>query len=127
VVEEKRVPRAVTRRRTAIYAQDVLRCRSGYRPPVGALDAGETWTSKLPWGRDNGVVAADIPGCFDHLDPAWILRRLAERLEERALLRLIKPWRKAGGRDTDGTGRPPTTGSPQGGVGSPILAHLSLP
>ena len=48
---------------------------------------------------------------------------LAERIDDRALRRLIKKWLKAGVLDTDGTVRHPATGSPQGGVVSPLLAN----
>ena len=125
VVEDTLVHLAVTRRLTAIYAQDFLRCRSGYRPHVGALDAVDALTITRQCGRDHWVVEADITGFFDHIDQEWILRMLAERLDDRALLRLIKQWLKAGGLDTDGTVRHPATGSPQGGVVSPILANVS--
>ena len=64
-VEEKLRPRAVTRRLTALYEQDCLRCSSGYRPHLGAQEAVDTLTRKLPCGQDNGVVEADLKGCFD--------------------------------------------------------------
>ena len=126
VVEEKLGQLAVTRRLTALYAQDFLRCSYGYRPHVGALDAVDAWTIKRQFGRYNWVVEADITGFFDTIDHEWLLRMLAERLDDRALLRLIKQWRKAGVLDTDGTVRHPATGSPQGGVVSPILANVSV-
>jgi RNA-directed DNA polymerase len=49
---------------------------------------------------------------------------VAERMEDRARRRLIKKWRTAGG--LDGTVRPPATGSPPGGVVSPLLANVSV-
>jgi RNA-directed DNA polymerase len=127
VVEEKLVQLAVTRLLTAIDEQDFLRWSYGYRPHVGALDAVDTLTITLQCGRDNWGVEADITGFCDNIDHAWILRMLAERIDDRALLRLIKKWLKAGGLDTDGTVRHPATGSPQGGTVSPILANVSVP
>ncbi len=126
VVEDKLVQLAVTRLLTAIYEQDFLRCSYGYRPHVGALDAVDALTIKLQFGRYNWVVEADITGFFDNIDHEWILRMLAERIDDRALIRLIKKWLKAGVLDTDGTVRHPATGSPQGGVVSPILANVYL-
>jgi len=126
VVEDTLVPLAITRRLTAIYEQDCLRCRYGYRPHVGALEAVDALTITRQCGRDNWVVEADITGFFATIDHAWLLRRLAERIDDRALRRLIKKWLKAGGLDPDGTVRHPATGSPQGGVVSPILANVSL-
>ena len=125
-VEDTRLQLAVTRLLTASDAQDVLRCREGYRPHMGAVDAGDTRTITRPLGRDHGVVAAAMQGCFDAIDQAWMLRRVAERLEDRALRRVIKTWLNAGRRDTDGTVRPPVTGTPHGGTVAPILAHVYL-
>jgi hypothetical protein len=52
---------------------------------------------------------------------------LRERLEARALLRLIRTWLQAGMRETDGHVVHPETGSPQGGCLSPVRAHGSVP
>jgi len=51
---------------------------------------------------------------------------LRERIDDRPCLGLIRTWLKAGVRDTDGQGLHPVTGLPQGGIVSPVLAHLSL-
>ena len=64
-VEDTRLQLAVTRLLTAIDAPECLRCRDGYRPHMGALDAVDTLTIKRQCGRDNGVVEADITGFFD--------------------------------------------------------------
>ena len=48
---------------------------------------------------------------------------LAERIDDGALLRLIRKWLKAGVLDTDGTVLHPATGTPQGGTVSPVLAN----
>src|SRR5712691_482501 len=53
-------------------------------------------------------------------------RMLAERIDDGALLRLIRKWLKAGGLDTDGQVLHPVTGTPQGGTVSPILANVFL-
>ena len=59
-VDAPRLPRAVARLLDVIYAQDFLRCSYGYRPKVGALDAVDTLTIKLQFGRYAWVVEADI-------------------------------------------------------------------
>jgi RNA-directed DNA polymerase len=64
--EDTLLHRAVARLLEAIYAQDFLRCRSGYRPHVGALDAVDTLPIKLQCGRDAWVVEADIKKFLDH-------------------------------------------------------------
>jgi RNA-directed DNA polymerase len=72
------------------------------------------------------LVEADIQGFFDHMDHAWLLDMLRVRLDERAFLKLIRKWLKAGVVETDGQGIHPETGPPQGGTVSPGLAHVYL-
>lgn len=72
------------------------------------------------------MVEADIQGFFDHRDHGWRLERLRVRLDARACLGLIRTWLKAGLLETDGRGIHPDTGTPQGGVLSPVFATVSL-
>ena len=51
---------------------------------------------------------------------------LEQRIEDKAFLRLIKKWLKAGILKQDGQVEHPVTGSPQGGIISPILANIYL-
>ena len=125
-VEDKLLQLAVLRILEAIFEQDFLRCSYGYRRRVGALDAVDWLTIKLQFGRYHYVVEADIKGFFDHIDHDWMLRMLAERIDDRALLRLIRKWLKAGVLEADGKVVHPATGTPQGGIVSPILANVYL-
>ena len=125
-VEDKLLQLAVLRILEAIFEQDFLRCSYGYRRRVGALDAVDWLTIKLQFGRYHYVVEADIKGFFDHNDHNWMLRMLAERIDDRALLRLIRKWLKAGVLEADGKVVHPATGTPQGGIVSPILANVYL-
>ena len=54
------------------------------------------------------------------------MRMLAERIDDQAILRLIKKWLKAGVLDTDGKVLRPEGGTPQGGIISPLLANVYL-
>ena len=83
-------------------------------------------TIKRPFGPDHVVVEADIKGCFDTIQHDGLIRMLEERLEDGAWLRRIRQWLTAGVRETDGQVIHPVTGTPQGGVISPILAHVYL-
>jgi RNA-directed DNA polymerase len=125
-VEDQLLQLAVARLLEAIYEQDVRRWSDGYRPQVGALEAVDTLTIKRQCGRYAWVVEADIKQVFDTIDHDWMVRMLVERIDDGALLRLIRKWLKAGVLDTDGTGLHPVTGTPQGGTVSPILAHVFL-
>jgi len=126
VVEDKLLQLAVTRILEAIYEQDFLRCSYGYRPNKGALDAVDKLTVKLQFGRYNFVVEADIKGFFDNIDHQRLLELLSLRIADRSLLRLINKWLKAGVLDTDGKVIHPASGTPQGGIISPMLANVYL-
>jgi RNA-directed DNA polymerase len=126
VVEDKLLQLAVTRILEAIYEQDFLRCSYGYRPNKGALDAVDKLTIKLQFGKYNFVVEADIQGFFDHLDQDELVAMLSRRIGDQSLLRLIQKWLRAGVLDTDGKVSHPLTGTPQGGIVSPILANVYL-
>lgn len=124
--QDKLLQVAAKRLLEAIFEQDFLQNSFGYRPGVGALDAVDKLTVKLQFGRYNYVVEADIKGFFDNLDHDWLLKMLAERVDDKALLWLIGKWLKAGVLDTDGKVLHPETGTPQGGIISPILANVYL-
>jgi len=124
--EDKLLQLAVARILGAIYEQDFLRCSYGYRPNVGPLDAVDKLTIKLQFGQYNFVVEADIQGFFDNISHEWMERMLEERVDDRAFVRLIRKWLKAGVLDTDGQVIHPVTGTPQGGIVSPILANVYL-
>jgi group II intron reverse transcriptase/maturase len=126
VVEDKLLQLAVTRILEAIYEQDFLRCSYGYRPNKGALDAVDKLTVKLQFGRYNFVVEADIKGFFDNIDHQRLMELLSLRIADQSLLRLIKKWLKAGVLDTDGMVIHPASGTPQGGIVSPMLANVYL-
>jgi len=125
-VEDKLLQVAVTRLLEAIYEQDFLRCSYGYRPGVGAVDAVDELTVKLQFGHYHYVVEADIKGFFDTRNQEWLVRMLAERIDDRAFLGLIHKWLRAGILDTTGAILHPVTGTPQGGVVSPVLSNVYL-
>jgi RNA-directed DNA polymerase len=126
VTEDKLLQRAVARILEAIYEQDFLPCSFGYRPGVGAHDALDCIRVKLQCGKYRYVVEADIKGYFNNINHDWLMRMLELRIDDQPFLRIIKKWLKAGVLETDGTVAHPVTGSPQGGVISPILANVYL-
>jgi RNA-directed DNA polymerase len=125
-VEDKLLQVAATRLLAAIYEQDFLPCSYGYRPGMGALEAVDKLTVKLQFGYYHYVVEADIKGFFDTMDHDWVIRMLAERIDDCAFLGLIRKWLRAGILDTTGAILHPVTGTPQGGVVSPILSNVYL-
>ena len=114
--EDKLLQLAVKRLLESIYEQDFLRCSYGYRPNLSPLDAVDKLTLKLQFGQYHVIVEADIRGFFDNLNQDWLLKMLAQRVDDQALLRLILKWLKAGILETDGQVILPHTGTPQGGL-----------
>ncbi len=126
VVEDKLLQRAVARILTAIFEQDFLRCSYGYRPHVGAREAVDKLTGTLQFGTYHHVAEVDLENFFGTLDHDWLLRMLEQRIDDRPFVRLIRKWLKAGVLETDGQVIHPATGTPQGGVVSPVLANIYL-
>ncbi len=125
-LEDRLVQSAVAKVLTAIYEQDFLDCSYGYRAGRSAHDAVSELTRELQFGPYHTIVEADIRGFFDHMGHDWLLEMLAQRIDDRAFLGLIRKWLKAGILETDGKVIHPETGTPQGGIVSPILANVYL-
>jgi RNA-directed DNA polymerase len=125
-LEDKLLQMAVTQLLLAIYEVDFLPCSYGYRPGLGAHDAIKALSDELQWGGHHFVVEADIKGFFEHLRWDWLERMLAQRINDGALLNLIRKWLRAGILEEDGKVIHPQTGTPQGGVISPVLANIYL-
>jgi group II intron reverse transcriptase/maturase len=125
-LEDKLLQIAVSLILRAIYEEDFLSCSYGYRPKIGAHDAIKALTHELQFGRYGYVVEADIRGFFDNIDHQWMIRMLEHRIDDRRFVRLIKKWLKAGILEKDGKVLHPATGTPQGGIVSPVLANVYL-
>ena len=80
----------------------------------------------LQYGKYGYVVEADIKGFFNHMNHDWLLRMLKERIDDAPFLNLIQKWLRAGILETDGKIIHPETGTPQGGIVSPVLANVYL-
>lgn len=96
----------------------------GYRPGVSALDAvaaarRNCWA--VPW-----VVDVDIRGFFDTIDHSLLLKAVRRHVTESWQILYIERWLKAPVLMTDGTVVERDSGTPQGGVISPLLANLFL-
>lgn len=125
-LEDKLVQLCCTRILTSIYEQDFLPNSYGYRPGKGAKDAVTDLGFNLQYGSYGYAVEADIKGYFDRIDHSWLLEMLKQRIDDSAFLGLITQWLKAGILDIDGEVIHPVTGSPQGGIVSPVLANVYL-
>jgi len=124
-LEDTLVQLACAKVLNAMYAQDFLGCSTGYRPHRRAKETVADLTCTLQYGWYGSRVEADINSFFDHSDQDWLREMRAQRMDDKALRNVIRPWLTAGRLDTDGTILDPETGTPQGGVVSPILANVS--
>jgi RNA-directed DNA polymerase len=125
-LEDKLLQIAVSKMLVSIYEQDFLDGSWGYRPGRGPREASRRLANDLYRGLYGWVVEADIRGFFDSIDHGWMLRMLEERVDDKALVRLIGKWLKAGVLEEDGKVIHPATGTPQGGIISPVLANIYL-
>lgn len=125
-LEDKILQRAVADILSAIYEQDFLKNSYAYRKGKGAHQALDIVRDIIYNENINCVVEADIKGFFDNIDHDWMVRMLEERIDDKALIRLIKKWLKAGIIEEWGEVIHPATGTPQGGLVSPVLANIYL-
>ena len=116
-----------------IFEADFCAHSYGFRPKRSAHDAVDDIANTL-WAGYPHVIDADLLNYFDRIPHAKLLAVVAERIVDGGILRLIKQWLKApvSGGDANGTrksvggGKANRTGTPQGGVISPLLANCYL-
>jgi len=124
-LEDKILQRAVVMLLEPIYEQDFKDCSYGFRPGRSAHDALESLWKRAMDTQGGWVLEVDIRKFFDTLDHAHLRDLLKHRVRDGVLQRLIGKWLKAGVME-DGNVSYPDSGSPQGGVISPLLANLYL-
>ena len=123
--EDKVLQRAVKMALEAVYEQDFLPCSWGFRPsrsPHGALDS--LWHGLMDM-HGGWLLEVDLRRFFDTLDHGHLRTLLRQRVRDGVLLRLIDKWLKAGVLE-EGSVSFPRSGTPQGGVISPLLANIYL-
>jgi RNA-directed DNA polymerase len=123
--EDKVVQRAVVMLLSAIYERDFYRFSYGFRPRAGAHRALRALREGCMALGGGWIVDADIRGFFDSVDHGVLRDILRRRVKDGGILRLIGKWLNAGVVD-DGELIHPETGTPQGGVISPLLANIYL-
>jgi len=72
------------------------------------------------------VLEGDIEACFDEIDHTALMGRVRERVGDKRVLSLVKAFLRAGILSEDGVSRDTITGTPQGGILSPLLANIAL-
>lgn len=108
-----------------ILEADFKPCSYGFRPRRRTQDAIAEihffGTHSYEW-----VLEADIKACFDEISHVGILDRLRKRIGDKRVLGLVKAFLNAGVLSEDSIVRHPVSGTPQGGILSPLLANAAL-
>ena len=108
-----------------IFEADFQPCSYGFRPKRRAQDAiaeiHMLGSNSYEW-----VLDADITACFDEIDHTALMQRVRRRVGDKRVLRLVKAFLKAGVLSEEGISRDTKTGTPQGGILSPLLANIAL-
>lgn len=101
----------------------------GFRPKRRAHQAIDAIVQGVYQGYTE-IIDADLTKYFDTIPHRELMKRVAQRVSDGSILRLIKSWLRAPviEEDKDGTRRvvPNRCGTPQGGVISPLLANVYL-
>jgi RNA-directed DNA polymerase len=122
---DKVLQRAVAMLLEPLYEQDFYDFSYGFRPKRSAREAVESLDRRL-WEMGGGwVLDVDIRGFFDNLDHGKLRAMLRQRVTDGVVVRLIGKWLRAGVLE-GGVVSHAATGTPQGGVISPLLANIYL-
>lgn len=123
--EDKVLQRAVAMVLEAVYEQEFLDCSYGFRRGRGAHQAVEALRGAAMEMKGCWVADVDISKFFDSIDHQQLQVILRKRIRDGVLLRLIGKWLHAGVLEGSELLRP-GSGTPQGGVISPLLANIYL-
>ncbi|WP_433417573.1 group II intron reverse transcriptase/maturase [Microtetraspora malaysiensis] len=107
-----------------IFEADFVPVSYGFRPMRRAHDA----IAEIHFYGTKGyrwVLDADIEACFDSISHSGLMDRVRARVKDKRVLTLVKAFLKAGVMTQDGH-RDTYTGTPQGGILSPLLANIAL-
>ncbi len=108
-----------------IFEADFKPCSYGFRPNRRAHDAiaevHHFGTSGYHW-----VFEADIKACFDEIEHPALMDRLRVRIKDKRVCALVKAFLRSGIFTELGDREESLTGTPQGGILSPLLANIAL-
>ena len=108
-----------------IFEADFLPVSYGFRPKRRAQDAIAE-IQFLGTRRYEWVLDADIEACFDCIDHTALMDRVRLRVKDKRVLAVVKAFLKSGILTELGEFQDTHTGTPQGGILSPLLANIAL-
>lgn len=120
---DKLLQEAIRQILEAYYEPQFSSCSHGFRPQRGCHTALSE--VKNTWTGTKWLVEGDIAQCFDRLDHQVMLAILREKIHDNRFLRLIRNLLQAGYLE-EWRYHETLSGSPQGGVVSPILSNIYL-
>ena len=107
-----------------IFEADMLECSFGFRPGRSAHDALQVVIDES-WRGRRWVAESDIANCFEAIPHSELMSAIEERISDRNLLKLLRAMLRAGVLEQGAVTRS-TSGTPQGGVISPVLCNVYL-
>ncbi len=110
-----------------IFEADFKPCSYGFRPKRRAHDAiAEIHNFASEPINYRWILEADIKACFDEISHAALMGRFRSRIKDKRLCALVKAFLKSGVLTELGDREETLTGTPQGGILSPLLANIAL-
>jgi RNA-directed DNA polymerase len=108
-----------------IFEADFKPCSYGFRPKRRAQDAiaeiHHLASHSYEW-----VLEGDITACFDEISHVGLMDRIRGRIGDKRVLDLVKAFLNSGILTEAGRIIGTKTGTPQGGILSPLLANVAL-
>ena len=123
--EDKVAQRAIVMILEPIYETDFLPCSYGFRPGRSAHDALDALRNGIMEQRLRWVIDVDLARYFDSIPHSHLRSFLDLRIKDGVIRRMLDKWLKAGVLD-QGVLQRSETGTPQGGVVSPLLSNVFL-
>jgi RNA-directed DNA polymerase len=110
-----------------IFEADFKPCSYGFRPKRRAQDAiAEIHLLASRPSNYQWVLECDIKACFDEISHTALMDRLRARIKDKRICALVKAFLKSGVLTELGDREDTLTGTPQGGILSPLLANIAL-
>ena len=107
-----------------IFEADMLECSFGFRPRRSQHDALQVLIDEA-WDGRRWVAESDVSDCFGAIPHDGLMLAVEERISDRHVLKLLRAMLCAGVMQ-DGAVAREVTGTPQGGVISPLLCNVYL-
>jgi len=122
-IQDRIVQSALKMTLEPIYEQDFRNSSHGFRPKRSCITALRNVSNRFP--RSTWIIEGDITGCYDNIHHGRLLSILRRKCRDEKLLRLINSFLKAGYLEHWKFQRT-YSGTPQGGIVSPLLANIYL-